>query len=83
MQCGNAGFCLAQGRQGLAELVVAFSQLRFLAQQPPQAGQGRLHPPQLHQGDAQLQQQVGPLRRGPQDHPQGLQGLVGAPLAAE
>ena len=83
LQFGNAGLGVAQRRQGLAELVMALALLRVLAQQPAEAGHGRLHPAQIHQGGSQLQQQIGSLRRGPQDHPQGLEGLVGAPLAAQ
>ena len=83
VEFGNAGLGVAQGRQGLAELVVALAQLRLLAQQAAEAGHGGLHPAQLHQGGAELQQQIGALRRGPQDDPQGLEGLVGAPQAAQ
>ena len=56
LQFGNAGLGVAQSRQGLAELVVALALLRFLAQQPAEAGHSRLHPAQVHQGGAQLQQ---------------------------
>ena len=56
LQFGNAGLGVAQSRQGLAELVVALALVRFLAQQPAEAGHSRLHPAQIHQGGAQLQQ---------------------------
>ena len=83
VQFGNAGLGVAQRRKGLAELVVAFAELRVLAQQAAEAGHCRLHPAQVHKRGAQLQQQIGALRRCPQDHPQGLECLVGAALAAQ
>ena len=82
-QCGNAGLGVAQGREGLAELVMALALVRLLAQQAAEAGHGGLHPAQLHQGGTELQQQIGALGRGAQDDPQGIECLVGAPQAAQ